>query len=248
MATVATSPRHSFHAVPDAGVIPWDDGRRITLTGGQSARCTKLVPGQIYAAILYNGAQNQQATTVQILVGNQFDAPVVVPGTTANEGLASVALFTGSDSTTVEAVLLAAAGSPKVEAWLGSVSMPTNTAGIVNRELPADGKFYEFGKATRYFSVPASRRHFVTIRSVITQFISLQFREEHAQVNVVNAGPNPLRNIVPVGTVRSGIDYNVNSTTSTFTTYSIFGDGSQWVWMSADSQQNANTAEISLQG
>ncbi|HEV2960979.1 MAG TPA: hypothetical protein VG649_04075, partial [Candidatus Angelobacter sp.] len=132
----------------------------------QTAKCGTLIPGQIYAALFYNAAQNQQNTTVQVALGNKHVKPVVVPGTTANQGLAAVALFTGSDSTVVSASVLVGAGTPTIEAWLGSVSMPTDTSGIDNKPLPPDGQFHEFGKAVRYFAVPPSRNCFVTIRSL----------------------------------------------------------------------------------
>jgi hypothetical protein len=235
-----------FALLPETKSENWNGGQKITLSAGQTAKCTTLIPGQIYAALFYNAAQNQQNTTVQVALGNKHVKPVVVPGTTANQGLAAVALFTGSDSTVVSASVLVGVGTPKIEAWLGSVSMPTDTSGIDNKPLPPDGQFHEFGKAVRYFAVPPSRNCFVTIRSQINQFISVQFREDHVQVNLVNSGENTLKNIALVGTIEQR-SYSILSTDQTFVQYRIFGDGSQWVWMPVDSQQNSKCAEISLQ-
>ena len=231
--------------------INWNGGQRITLRAGDTARCTTLRPGQLYGIFIYNSAQNDNSAKVNVVWSNsQPPVPITVPGTTANAGLAAMGFVSGTDTQTIAVSLPTNAGIAQVEVWLGSVSMPTNTSGLNNRSLPADGEPYPFNKYTRYYAVPPSKWMQLTIVSTITQFISCQFRQATATVFVVNETSNGL---LPGQVTSMGPTASASGavTISTSTIQSIEemlqGDGSQWVWMDADSQQNSQQATISLQ-
>ncbi|WP_448092751.1 hypothetical protein [Pseudomonas lini] len=108
-----------------AAQINWNGGQRITLTAGDTATCTALSPGQLYGIFIYNSAQNDNNSTVSVNWSNsQPPVPILVPGTTANAGLASLGFVSGTDTQTVSVSLPSNAGSSQVEIWLGSVGMP----------------------------------------------------------------------------------------------------------------------------
>jgi hypothetical protein len=88
----------------------WDGGQVSMLTSGQTLTCTTLSSGQLYGIILYNSAGNDNDATVNVALGNQQLKQVTVPGTTANQGLASVVLVSGNDGQTV-AVWVGEAGT-----------------------------------------------------------------------------------------------------------------------------------------
>jgi hypothetical protein len=234
-----------------AGSTNWNGGQRITLQAGQTATCTTLNPGQLYAVFMYNSAQNDTNGTVNIVWSNsQPPKSITVPGTTANAGLASVAFVSGTDTQTISVSLGTNAGIAQVDVWLGSVSMPIDTSGLNNQQLPIDGSEQPFNKYTRYYCVPPSSWQQLTITSAITQFISVQFTEAKAVVYVVNETSNGLlpNQVTSMGTTASapGI-VQIYSTTIQSVQGNLQGNGSQWVWMNADSQQDSQSATISLQ-
>jgi hypothetical protein len=231
------------------GSINWNGGQRITLQAGETATCTTLNPGQLYAVFMYNSTQNDTNGTVNIVWSNsQPPKSVTVPGTTANAGLASLAFVSGTDTQTVSVSLGTNAGIAQIDVWLGSVSMPIDTSGLNNAPLPIDGQEHEFNKYTRYFCVPPSSWQQLTIVSAITQFISVQFTETKAVVYVVNETSNGL---LPGQVVQMGPTATANVTINAVTIQSVQGNlqgnGMQWVWMNADSQQDSESATISLQ-
>jgi hypothetical protein len=44
----------------------------------------------------------------------------------------------------------------QVQCWIGSVRMPTNTAGLNNQPLPDNGTTLPFAQYDRYYAVPPS--------------------------------------------------------------------------------------------
>ncbi|MBV7493769.1 hypothetical protein KW837_05735 [Pseudomonas sp. PDM24] len=234
-----------------AAQINWNGGQRITLTAGDTATCTALSPGQLYGIFIYNSAQNDNNSTVSVNWSNsQPPVPITVPGTTANAGLASLGFVSGTDTQTVSVSLPSNAGSSQVEIWLGSVGMPTNTSGLTNYPLPADGEQHPFNKYSRYYAVPPSKWMNLTITSTITQFLSCQFREAQATVFVVNETSNGLlanqvTNIGPTASAAGSVKIVYSQIQSI--TSNLQGDGTQWVWMDADSPQDSQSATISLQ-
>ncbi|MHC6225514.1 hypothetical protein ACYU03_12195 [Pseudomonas sp. X10] len=234
-----------------AAQINWNGGQRITLKSGDTATCTTLRPGQLYGVFIYNSAQNDNNAIVNVVWSNsQPPCQITVPGTTADAGLASLGFVSGTDTQTVSLSVPPNSGIAQIEAWLGSVSMPTNTAGLNNQPLQANGEQVPFNKYTRYYSVPPSKWMSLTIVSTINQFISCQFRQDKAVVFVVNETSNGLLSgqVTAMGPTASeqGV---VTISTSQIQSISenLQGDGSQWVWMDADSQQNSQTASIALQ-
>ncbi|HXA19000.1 MAG TPA: hypothetical protein VN380_18555 [Thermoanaerobaculia bacterium] len=225
----------------------WDQGQLSTLSQGNTLTCSTLASGQLYAIFLYNSQGNDQNATVNVVTANSTaPVPITIPGTTANEGLASLVLVSGSDSSTVAISITASSAAPSVQAWLGSVGMPINTSGLNNQPLQTNGSKQTFAKYDRYFAVPPSSWNALTITSKITQFISVQFQEAFATVYICNPGPNAAAAVTPIG---PSVKYTTVLGTTPPQTIStnIFGNGSQFVWMSADSSQDSSAATIALQ-
>ena len=231
--------------------INWNGGQRITLRAGDTATCMNLNPGQLYAVFMYNSTQND--TNGKVFVNWSNSSPpvaVTIPGTTANAGLSSLAFVSGNDTQTISVSLPTDAGIAQIDLWLGSVSMPIDTSGINNAPLPIDGNPQDFSKYDRYYCVPPSSWNQVTIRSDQTAFISVQFTESLAVVNI-NREPPP--GLLPAQIVTCGPTASApgtisrNSTGNNSIQYSIFGNGNQYVWMNAASDQDSETATISLQ-
>ncbi|HEX8367281.1 MAG TPA: hypothetical protein VF604_01820 [Pyrinomonadaceae bacterium] len=233
------------------GAMNWNGGQRITLQAGQTATCTTLNPGQLYAIFMYNSTQNDTNGTVNIVWSNsQPPVSVTVPGTTANAGLASLAFVSGSDTQTVSVSLGTNAGIAQIDLWLGSVSMPIDTTGMAyNSPLPNDGSVNPFNKYGRYYAVPPSSWQALTIVSTITQFISVQFTESKAVVYVVNESSNGLLSgqVVKMGPTASSGVVSINAVQIQSITGNFQGNGQQWVWLNADSEQDSSQATISLQ-
>ncbi|KJK14422.1 hypothetical protein ACIOVF_25655 [Pseudomonas sp. NPDC087612] len=229
----------------------WNGGQRLTLNAGDTATCTTLSPGQLYGIFIYNSAQNQTSATVNVNWSNsQPPCPITVPGTTANAGLASIGFVSGTDTQTVSVSIAPNSGLAQVDIWLGSVSMPINTAGLNNQALQANGELYPFSKYSRYYAVPPSKWMSLTIASKITQFVSCQFREEKAVVYVINETSNGLLSgqITSIGpTAKTAGVVTILPTSLQSITNTLQGDGSQWVWMDADSAQDSQSASIALQ-
>lgn len=232
--------------------INWDGGQRITIKGGDTASCTALTSGQLYCVFFYNSNNTDISATVQVITDNSTEpVRVSVPGTTSGQGLASLVLLKGSESRNISVSLSSDQNQAQVDAWIGSVSMPTNTEGITNAQLPLDGKLHQFNQAFRYFAVPPSTWVQLQIVAQKTQFISVQFLSQQATIYICNPVPNPTVNITPIGSVTEGKDYTVvlpkDGESKQLITKSIIGNGTQWVWMNADSKQNSEKATISLQ-
>lgn len=232
------------------GAINWNGGQRITLRAGDTATCTTLNPGQLYGIFIYNSAQNDTNATVNVVWSNsQLPVQIMVPGTTANAGLASLGFVSGTDTQTVSVSLPSNAGIAQVEIWLGSVSMPIDTSGLTNQLLPIDGNEYPFNEYTRYYSVPPTEWLQVTIVSPITQFISVQFSSMKAYVLVVNETLTGLQpgQVVPMGPTATAAGAVTIDAATIGNIQKSFQGGMQWVWMDADNQQDSQTASISLQ-
>ncbi|CAB3764519.1 hypothetical protein [Paraburkholderia humisilvae] len=224
----------------------WNNGQLITLNPGDTATCQKLNANQIYGLIFYNSAGNDAGANISVVWSqSQPPAPVYVPGTTGNQGLASVLFVNGSDTTTVSAAMLQSQPGAQVQTYIASVKMPVDTSGINNQPLQADGQTHAFSKFTRYYTVPASHWYQAQIQSTINQFITIQFTEQTATVNVVNSLVDPGTLIQAVGSAVGQVTKNIvkNQTLS----WPLQGNGQQIVFVNADSVQNSQSASISLQ-
>jgi predicted nuclease of predicted toxin-antitoxin system len=226
--------------------IDWKNGQLITLKEGDTASCTgNLNKGQLYGLFFYNSAGNDSDTNITV-VGTSSLPPVSVrvPGTTANEGLASICFVSGDDTNSISASVLQGQPGAYVQAFIGSVKMPLDTSSISNQSLPMDGQMHSFTKFTRYYAVPASHFYAATIKSNVNTFISVQFMENSAVVNAVNA--SSIDNVIQYyANSKSLVTSNVDSHQSI--QWYVKGNGSQIVWINADSIQNSQTAAISLQ-
>lgn len=227
--------------------INWDDGRIIILNAGDIATNQKLNQQQLYGLIFYNSAQNDVDAIVNVVWSNsQPPVKITVPGTTGNKGLASVFFINGSDTTTIS-TSLSPQNQPgvQIQAYIASVKMPTNTSGISNISLPLDGTINKFNGFTRYYCVPESHWYEGQIQSNVNQFISIQFQEQKAIVNVVNCTSDPNLNVFSAGTAKN--QFTINSDPYQNLTWNLQGNGSQFVWVNADSIQNSTSATISIQ-
>src|ERR1700681_2570046 len=123
--------------------------------------------------------------------------------------------------------------------------MPLNTTGINNVSLPLNGSLQPFKKFTRFFAVPESHWYSAQIQSDVNQFISVQFSEQQAVVNVVNSLVNPSSVIKYAGNAANFVTQNVvaNQTLN----WNLQGNGKQLVWINADSIQNSQSATITVQ-
>ena len=227
--------------------IDWNDGRLITMTPGDTATAEgALNARQLYGLFFYNSALNDADAQVTVVWSNsQPPVTVVVPGTTAKQGLASVLFVSGNDTSTVSAALLQGQPGVQIQAFIGSVKMPTNTAGISNRELPADGQMHPFNTFTRYYTVPQSHWYSGRIESNINQFISVQFAEQAAVVYVVNKTSDPAIHVQAAG--QASGQFEIQSSATQSIGWNLQGNGTQRVWINADSVQNSQSAGISLQ-
>jgi hypothetical protein len=228
----------------------WDNGQVSTLQQGQTLTCTTLAAGQLYGIFLYNNQGHDQDAAVNVVTSSSTQpVKVIVPGTTSNSGLASIVLVSGSDTSTVALSITASSAAPSVQTWMGSVAMPLNTTGLSNIKMPINGQKQPFSKYDRYFVVPPSSWHALTISSSITQFISVQFLESTATVYICNPGPNATAAVTPIGPSVAGKYTTVLAGGGQAQTIStnIFGNGTQWVWMNADSPQDSSSATIALQ-
>jgi hypothetical protein len=227
--------------------INWNGGQVVTLKQGDTATCVgSLNAGQLYALFFYNSAQNDADAPVTVVWSNsQPPVTVMVPGTTGNQGLAALCFVSGDDTNTVSASVGVAGSGVQVTAFIGSVKMPTNTGGINNTSLPLDGQFHPFTSFTRYYAVPASHWYSGTLQSNINQFISVQFMESSAVVNIVNKLVDPSNVISFAGNCKSQV--TINAVANQTYGWSLQGNGSQIVWINADSCQNSQTAQIAIQ-
>lgn len=224
----------------------WNNGQLITLNPGDTATCQQLNSSQLYGLIFYNSAGNDAGANISVVWSqSQPPASVYVPGTTGNQGLASVLFVNGSDTTTVSAAMLQNQPGAQVQTYIASVKMPVDTSGINNQSLPADGQPHAFTKFTRYYTVPASHWYQAQIQSNINQFITIQFAQQSATVNVVNSLVDPGLLIQAVGSAASQITKNIVRYQTV--SWSLQGNGQQLVFVNADSVQNSQSATISLQ-
>ncbi len=224
----------------------WNDGKLITLTPGDTATCTSLNSGQLYGLIFYNSASADTSTSISVVWSNsQPPAIIQIPGTTGNQGLASVLFVNGSDTTTISAAVLQNNPGAQVQCYIASVKMPTNTAGINNQPLPSDGQAHAFNKFTRYYSVIASHWYQAQLQSNINQFTAIQFSEQYAAVSVVNQVVNPALLIQAVGMAVN--QYKITPSEYQNVSWSLQGNGQQMVFVNASSAQDAASATISLQ-
>jgi hypothetical protein len=228
--------------------INWNGGQLITLNPGDTATCAGgLNPGQIYAIFLYNSANNDANAPINVVWSNsQPPVTVTVPGTTAHQGLAALCFVSGDDTNTVSVSLGQSSSGTQVQAFLGSVKMPVNTSGIKNAALPLDGQNHPFRAFTRFYAVPQSHWYSGQLQSDINQFISVQFKEASATVNIVNQLVDP-SNVVKYAGPSSKDAVTINSVTSQTLAWNFQGNGTQLVWINADSVQNSQSATISVQ-
>lgn len=227
--------------------INWNDGRLINMAPGDTATANgSLNARQLYGLFFYNSAGNDADAVVDVVWSNSHPpATVVVPGTTANQGLASILFVSGNDTNTIAAAVRQGQPGIKLQAFIGSVKMPTNTSGINNQQLPADGQPHAFTKFTRYYAVVQSHWYGAMLQSNINQFIAVQFAEQAAKVYVVNQTSDPQPCVQAVG--QAITQYQIQGSTTQSIAWNLQGNGTQLVWFNADSVQNSQQAAMSLQ-
>ncbi|WP_052595944.1 hypothetical protein [Aureispira sp. CCB-QB1] len=228
--------------------IEWNNGQLITLGQGDTAICKgNLNNGQLYCLFFYNSAGNDASTIVNVVWSNsEPPIQVNVPGTTQQQGLASLCFVDGSQTNTVSASVTHGNQGAKIQAFICSVKMPMGNSGINNQQLPLDGNQHDFNKFTRYYAVPASHWYSGQIQSDINQFICVQFKEYQAVVYIVNQLVDPSTVIKYAGNSKDLV--TVQSSTTQSISFNFQGNaGQQYVWMNADSVQNSGDASIVVQ-
>lgn len=227
--------------------INWNNGQLISLGEGDTATCNgNLNNGQLYCLFFYNSAGNDASTTVNVVWSNsQPPVTINVPGTTMKQGLAALCFIDGSQTNTVSAAVTQSNQGASIQAFIASVKMPTDTAGINNQKLPLDGKQHSFEKFTRFYAVPESHWYSAQVQSNINQFISVQFSESKANVFIVNKLVDSGEIIKYAGDTKKMVTIQESTTQSI--SFSLQGNGQQLVWVNADSTQNSDKAVISVQ-
>ncbi len=227
----------------------WNDGRLITLTGGQAAKCANLMKDQLYAVLIYNISQIEVSAIVTVVWSNT-DPPskVTVRGTTGDNAPAFFLFVSGTDTDFVSISL--APGSPAtIETFIASVSMPLNPKGINNAELANDGQFYPFEKYDRYYIESNAGWEGISIQNLNNQFICLQMVEDTATVIVVNKGLGIADGQVNMFGPTANQSGTVQIENVSLQTYSanIQGNSGAYVWINGDSAQNSQSSLIALQ-
>ena len=230
----------------------WDDGRLVYLTPGATFKCNNL-QNAVTAVFLYNAANADHDTYVTVSVQNSV-APkrVLVPGVTADQGLATIVVVNGNVTNSVTVSM--GADQPtdsKVSAFIGSLAFPLNTAGITNAKLPIDGNTYPFNRFTRYYQVLAAAWYQLVLTSNVYQFYAAQFGIDNTSLTVycLNPGPNPQANVVQADDTNP-IPVKLilpTSGTAQKIVKQVFGNNQQAVWINADSVTDSQSATISLQ-
>lgn len=236
----------------------WNGGNRLTVSKGNPLQCLNSIVNPINVAFFYNTTQAAQDVPIDLTGSNQFYTQLKVPQTTGNAGSAALLTFSGpgslapnvGGSTSLTATLdPGAGGGAQAEGWLGSQAMPTNTSGLNNQNLPANGESYPFNKYSRFYFVPSAQRYILNVSSGINAFYFAVFNSSgQVSVYVLNA-PDP--SYTPIVQQFPGDTYATTNTVvqaSTASSISIplFGANQQWVVMNADSVNDSTNASISL--
>jgi hypothetical protein len=230
----------------------WNGGNRLTITSTNGAQCVNSIVNPINVAFLYNTTEAAQDVPVNLVGSNQFVTQVKIPQTTADQGSAALLTFSGppAGSASITATIPTSSSSAQAQVWLGSQAMPTNTSGLNNFNLPADGKQYSFNKYARAYFVPAAQHYSLTVTTGVAAFYFAVFNSSgQVAVYVLNA-PSPTYK--PIVQQFPNDTYAANNTTVTALTQNsvsipIFGQNQQWVLMNADSTSDSISATVSLQ-
>jgi len=225
----------------------WSAGQLITMSEGDSATCLNLDQHQLYGLFFYNSANNDTDAIVTVS-GSDYIRPVpfIVPGTTGNEGLAAICFVSGDDTSTVTVQLNTGQSGSSVQAFIGSVKMPIDTDGINNQSIPLNGQQQPFSKFTRYYTVPESHWYTASVTSNIDTFVCVEFTEDTATIICVNAGDG-VDNVVNYYGPSAKSKVNILPTDQKTKSWPMRGNGTQFVWINADSVQNSQQASICIQ-
>lgn len=230
--------------------IDWDEGRPIQVRSGETATCTGLHSGQLYCIFIYNTSGSDHDVTVT-LVWSNASAPehIVVPGTRTDEGPASLAFVSGTDTSTVSVSI--SGSNSCIECFIGSVGMPRTTLGLRSIPLLPSGKPEPLHKGYRYHAVLDTSWYEVSFENEYTQSQLIQFSQNQATVYVLNPVSDVDLTILAVGTVKEGADYSIvkpqDGTQPQRIQLQLQGNGEQLVWICASSYSNAKHTTITLQ-
>jgi hypothetical protein len=177
---------HRVWLVVDGFLMEVDDAagiRKIVRHERDAAQCQRCIVPRLRKLVVGTAADGNDANApVNVVWSNsQPPVPVMVPGTTANQGLAALCFVSGDDTNTVSISLGQSSSGTQVQAFLGSVKMPVNTSGIQNVALPLDGQNHSFHAFTRFFAVPQSHWYSGQLQSDIIHFGTVQGSQRHRE-------------------------------------------------------------------
>ncbi|MFC5475669.1 hypothetical protein [Paraherbaspirillum soli] len=237
------------------GTQNWNGGNRLTVSQGNSLQAVNVIVNPINVAFLYNSTTAAQAVPVTYIGSNQYVSVLTAPETTGNQGSAAILTFSGASpningSSSLTASITPSAGSGvQAESWLGSQSMPTNTTGLNNQQLQANGDSKPFNKYSRYYFVPSAQHYNLNVTSGINAFYFALFNASgQVTIYVLNA---PDTSYQPIVQQFDGDTYAAQNTkvvvlTSSSVNITLFGNNQQWVAMNADSLNDSTNVSITL--
>jgi hypothetical protein len=228
--------------------IDWSAGQVITLRQGDTATLGELNKTQLYGVFLYNSALSDGAADVTVTWSNDpRNEPVTVkvPGTTQDQGPAVVRFLSGGDAGYISVAVGQDNPLAQVTAFICSVKLPIDGGGLHNQQLPDNGKAQPFKRLTRFYCVPAARWYATAIRSDVDEFTCIRFTEAFAHVTVVNKISDPSSRIQGIGTAEKM--FTIETSGGSSLQSKLEGDGSQQVWINADSIQDSAAASLVLQ-
>ena len=235
------------------GTQNWNGGNRLVVSQGNPLQAVNSIVNPINVAFLYNTTQAAQDVPIDLVGANQYYVQVKIAQTTGNQGSAALLTFSGpgnGGSASLTATLDPQAGNgAQAEAWLGSQAMPTNTSGLNNTNLQANGERYAFNKYSRYYFVPSAQRYVLNVSSGINSFYFAVFNSSgQVAVYVLNAPDDqyPANVSQFPGNTYAITNTKVQVTTESSISIPLFGANQQWVVMNADSVSDSTNASISL--
>ncbi|MEM6723855.1 MAG: hypothetical protein AAF598_07435 [Bacteroidota bacterium] len=150
-------------------IINWNDGRLITLSKGEQARCQGfLSPENTYGIFFYNIAGNPSTTTMQVEFSQERPTvEVMVPGIAEDQGLAAICFIDGSKTNAVKVSFVEGQTDAQIEAMICRVNMPKNLVkDIEDNRLAINRNCYNFETLNKFFDPPTNQWYEMTCAAI----------------------------------------------------------------------------------